>query len=48
MVTRVKSCDNLADVFTKVVAPTIFEKCIRGLRMRRLKEIQESGREPLD
>jgi hypothetical protein len=22
----VKSCDNLADVFTKVVAPPIFEK----------------------
>jgi hypothetical protein len=48
MVTRVKSCDNLADVFTKVVAPPIFEKCIGGLGMRRLKEIQESGREPLD
>jgi hypothetical protein len=24
MVTRVKSCDNLADVFTKVVTPPIF------------------------
>jgi hypothetical protein len=44
----VKSCDNLADVFTKVVAPPIFEKCIRGLGMRRLKEIQESGGELLN
>jgi hypothetical protein len=48
MVTRVKSCDNLADVFTKVLAPPIFEKCIRGLGMKRLREIQESGGELLD
>jgi hypothetical protein len=47
MVTRVKSCDNLADVFTKVLSPPIFEKCIRGLGMRRLREIQESGGELL-
>ena len=47
-VTRVKSCDNLADVFTKVVAPPIFEKCVRGLGMRRLREIQESGGELLE
>jgi len=48
MVTRVKSCDNLADVFTKVLAPPIFEKCIRGLGMKRLREIQELGGELLD
>ena len=48
MVTYVKSCDNLADVFTKVLAPPIFEKCIRGLGMKRLREIQESGGESLD
>jgi hypothetical protein len=47
MVTRVKSCDNLADVFTKVLSPPIFEKCIRGLGMRRLREIQEPGGELL-
>ena len=48
MVTHVKSCDNLADVFTKVLAPPIFEKCIRGLGMKRLREIQESWGELLD
>jgi hypothetical protein len=48
MVTRVKSCDNLADIFTKVLAPPIFEKCIRGLGMKRLREIQELRGELLD
>jgi hypothetical protein len=48
MVTRVKSCDNLADIFTKVLAPPICEKCIHGLGMKRLREIQGSGGQLLD
>ena len=45
MVTCVKSCDNLADIFTKVLTPPIFEKSVRGLGMRRLREVQGSGGE---
>jgi len=48
MVTHVKSCDNLADVFTKVLAPPIFEKVHTWACMKRLREIQESGGELLD
>jgi hypothetical protein len=48
MVTSVKSCDNLANVFTKALAPPNFEKDICGLGMRRLGEIQQSEGELLD
>jgi len=38
-----KSCDNLANVFTKSLLASSFDKCVRGLGMRRLKEVQVSG-----
>jgi hypothetical protein len=38
-----KSCDNLADLFTKSLPASTFEKCVRGIGMRRLRDLQESG-----
>jgi hypothetical protein len=31
-----KSCDNLADLFTKSLPTSSFEKCVKGIGMRRL------------
>ena len=42
-VKQIKSCDNLADLFTKSLPTTSFEKCVRGIGMRRLRELQDSG-----
>jgi hypothetical protein len=39
---QVKSCDNLADLFTKSPTST-FEKYVHGIGMRRLRELKESG-----
>jgi hypothetical protein len=40
-----KSCDNLADLFTKSLPASSFEKCVKGIGMRRLKDLQGSGKE---
>jgi len=42
---QTKSCDNLADLFTKSLPYTAFRKCIEGIGMRRLRDLQESGGE---
>ena len=42
-VMQTKSCDNLADLFTKSLPTTSFEKCVRGIGMRQLRELQDSG-----
>ena len=42
-VMRTKSCDNPADLFTKSLPTSSFEKCVRGIGMRRLRELQDSG-----
>jgi hypothetical protein len=39
-VTLTKSCDNLADMFTKSLPTSPFEKCVRGIGLRRLREVQ--------
>ena len=39
-VTLTKSCDNLADIFTKSLLASPFEKCVRGIGLRRLGEVQ--------
>ena len=44
---QTKSCDNLADLFTKSIPYSVFRKCVEGIGMRRLRDLQESGREPL-
>jgi hypothetical protein len=41
---QTKSCDNLADLFTKSVPYSTFQKCVEGIVMRRLKCLQGSGR----
>jgi hypothetical protein len=40
---QVKSCDNLADLFTKSLPASTFEKYVRGIGMRRLRDLQGSG-----
>ena len=40
---QTKSCDNLADLFTKSLSVSTFEKCIRGIGTRRLRDLQDSG-----
>ena len=38
-----KSCDNLADLFTKSLPTSSFERSVREIGMIRLREMQESG-----
>ena len=38
-----KSCDNLADLFTKSLPASSFERCVRGIGMMRLREMPDSG-----
>ena len=45
MVTHTRSCDNLADMFTKSLPASSFEKCRYGIGMRRLREVRKSGGE---
>jgi hypothetical protein len=40
-----KSCDNLADLFTKSLPVSSFEKYVKEIGMRRLRDLQGSGRE---
>ena len=42
---QMKSCDYLADLFTKSLPASTFEKCVRGIGMRRLRYLQDSGGE---
>jgi hypothetical protein len=44
---QTKSCDNLADLFTKSLPYSTFQKCVEVIGMRRLKCLQESGGEIL-
>ena len=40
---QTKSCDNLADLFTKFLPTTLFPKYVFGIGMRQLNDLQESG-----
>jgi hypothetical protein len=40
---QTKSCDNLADLFTKSLPYCTFFKCVAGIGMRRLKNLQDLG-----
>ena len=42
---KTKSCDNLADLFTKSLLASSFDKCIKGIAMRQLRELQDLGGE---
>jgi hypothetical protein len=41
-----KSCDNMADLFTKSLPASSFEKCVKGIGMRRLRDLQAFGGNP--
>jgi hypothetical protein len=40
---QTKSCDNLADLLTKSLPYSTFQKCVEGIGTRRLKCLQGSG-----
>ena len=40
---QTKSCDNLADLFTKSLPTSLFQKYVFIIGMRRLKDLQVSG-----
>ena len=40
---QIQSCDNLADLFTKSLPTSVFQKLIHGIGMRRLRDLLESG-----
>jgi hypothetical protein len=40
---QTKSCDNLANLFTKSLPASTFEKCVRGIGTRRLRDLQDLG-----
>ena len=42
---QIKSCDNLADLFTKSLPTSIFQKFVHDIGMRRLWDLQESRRD---
>jgi hypothetical protein len=44
---QTKSCDNLADLFTKSLPLAIFDKCVKDIGMKRVKDLQGLGGEPV-
>jgi hypothetical protein len=44
---QTKSCDNLVDLFTKLLPLAIFDKRVKDIGMRRLEDLQGLGGEPL-
>ncbi|KAJ1287795.1 hypothetical protein BS78_02G038000 [Paspalum vaginatum] len=40
---QTKSCDNLVDLFTKSLPYSSFSKCVKGIDVRRFRDLQESG-----
>jgi hypothetical protein len=40
-VLQIKSCDNLADLFTKSLPYTTFSKCVAGIGICRHRDLQE-------
>jgi hypothetical protein len=44
---QTKSCDNLADLFTKSLPLAIFDKYVKSIGMKKLKDLQGLGEEPL-
>jgi hypothetical protein len=36
---QIKSCDNLADLFIKFLPLAIFDKCVKDIGVRRLKDL---------
>ena len=40
---QIKSCDNLADLFTKSLPTSVFQKLVHVIGMRRLRDLPQSG-----
>jgi hypothetical protein len=40
---QIKSCNNLADLFTKSLPYATFSKCVASICMRRLRDLHELG-----
>jgi hypothetical protein len=40
---QIKSCDNLAGLFTKSLPLVTFDKCVKGIGICGLKDLQGSG-----
>jgi hypothetical protein len=40
---QIKSYNNLADLFTKSLTYATFSKCVAGIGMRRLRDLQDLG-----
>jgi hypothetical protein len=40
-IVQTKSCDNLTDLFTKSLPYCTFSKCVAGIGMRRLRDLQD-------
>jgi hypothetical protein len=38
-ISQIKSCDNLANLFTKSLPLATFDKCVKDIGMRRLKDL---------
>jgi hypothetical protein len=43
IILQIKSYDNLADLFTKSLPLATFDKCVKDIGMRRLKDLQGLG-----
>jgi hypothetical protein len=41
---QTKSCNNLANLFTKSLSYCIFSKCVTGISMRWLRDLHNLGR----
>jgi hypothetical protein len=44
---QIKSCDNYTDLFTNSLPFALHHNCVKGICMRRLRDLQGSGGEPL-
>ena len=40
---QITACDNLAELFTKSLPTSMFQKIVHKIGMRRLRNLQESG-----
>jgi hypothetical protein len=40
---QTKSCNNLVNLFTKSLPLAIFDKCVKGIGIKRLKDLQGLG-----
>jgi hypothetical protein len=45
---QTKSCNNLTDLFKLSLPLAVFDKCIKVIGMRRLKNLQGLGEEPYE